>query len=728
MYNRINNKAFSGKNTGKEKSMISYLKASSIFAVETENTSLLLKADNDGILRTLYYGKKISYPEETFFLNPSVYQYKASNEKRPLRPEFPTRQCAYYCTPCLSVIFPDKTRDLRLEYDSFKISENNSRLEIYLFDKTYMLKVALIYKTYDGLDLIDKNCCITNLNNESVTLTSARSAAVTPEWNVNYRLTTFAGSWGAEYKKHSINLCQGKFSIGNTRGTAGSHQNIPFFALDDTNATETCGNVWYGLLHYSGDFVIDFEYDFTEQLTVSAGINEFDTRIELGYGESYETPVFTTGFSSAGFEKMTETLYDYQYSHLLPQTKIKNIFPIIYNTWYPYKFDVDSEKCLSFIDKAKEIGAELFVIDDGWFGRRESDATDGLGDWYCHKRKFPDGLKIIADKVHSLSMKFGLWIEPEMVNLKSDLYKEHPEWVITNNNLSPSMIRNQCVLNLARDDVKEFVWDTCDRLISEFDLDYLKWDMNAYFTETGKSDGDFRIRYIKNLYGIWERINKKYPHVLLENCASGGGRADYGLAKYSDRINRSDNSDPVDVLKLHEGFSTIFLPRLTGGAGNIAQSPHTLNGRTTPLKFRATLGMTGSMSVGVNILKSDENEFGELKYYISEYKKIRHITQNAYFYRISSSFENPYTVWEYLAKDKRAAVIFVFAHGMNFKNLVPLQKLRGLNGSKIYKIYGEDRNDPDKFRTVHGDTLMNFGIKIEPFGDYFSQILRIEEA
>lgn len=707
--------------------MIKHFERENIFAINTENTSLILKPDNDNILRTLYYGKKLLNPEETFILNPSVDKYISSSEKRPLRAEFPVRQKAYYCEPCLNVIFPDGTRDLRLEYDSFVISNDSNVIEINLIDRTYLVSVKLVYKIYDGLDLIDKNCIYTNNNIESIKLKSFKSGTLIPEWNINYRLTTFAGAWGCEYKKHTLNLCQGVFSLGNTRGTAGAHQNIPFFALDDGTATETQGNVWYGLIHYSGDFKIDFEYDFTEQLTVSAGINSFDSEIILENSSSFETPVFTIGFSSNGFENMSENLYDYQYDHLLPQTKIKKIFPMIYNTWYPYEFNVNEEKCLSFIDKAREIGAELFVIDDGWFGRRERNCQDGLGDWWCHKEKFPNGLKCIADKAHGLSMKFGLWIEPEMINLKSDLYKEHPDWVLTNSNLEPTMIRNQCVLNLSRDDVKEFIWQTCDRIISEFELDYLKWDMNAYFTELGENSEDFRIKYIKNLYEIWDRINKKYPDVLLENCASGGGRADYGLAKYSDRINRSDNSDPVDVLKLHEGFSTIFLPRLAGGAGNVATSPHHLNGRITPLKFRAELGMTGSMSVGVNILKSDEKELSELKYYISEFKKIRHITQNAYFYRIASSFDNPYTVWEYLSRDRKNAVVFVFAHGMNFKKLVPLQKIRGLSNNKSYRIYGEDINNSHNFRIVHGDNLLNFGIKIEPVGDYFSQIIRIEE-
>lgn len=709
--------------------MISYNETNKSFEIQTPSSTLILKVDNEGCLRVVHYGKKILHSQDVWLELPTLDTYINSSEKRPARCEFPFREKAYYCEPCIAVELSDGSRDICLKYVDYKISEtaNGEKLEITLQDNLVALEVTLIYETFRGLDLICKNSIVKNKSVNSIKITKIKSGTLVPEWNVSYKLTTYVGGWGKEYQKQQNDICQGKFVLENTRGTASSHQNVPFFFLDSGDASETSGNVWYGILHYSGDFRIDFEKDFTNQLTVSAGINDFDTVITLKPNETFSSPVFTVGFSDKGYEKMSENFYDYQYDYFLPQSKIKKIFPIIYNTWYPYEFDVDEEKCLSFIDKTNEIGAELFVIDDGWFGRRESDVADGLGDWYCHKQKFPHGLKPISDKAHSLGMKFGLWIEPEMVNVKSDLYKKHPEWVLCNHNKPKTMIRNQCVLNLARNDVKEFIWEVCDRIISEYSLDYLKWDMNAYFTELGENGGDLRIRYIENLYDIWKRINEKYPNLLLENCASGGGRADYGLARFSDRINRSDNSDPIDVLKIHEGFSTFFLPRLAGGAGNVATNPHHMNNRNVPLKYRALLGMTGSMSIGINILKSEDEEIQQLKKYISDFKKIRHITQNAYFYRISSAFENSYVVWEYLSRDRKDAVVFVFAHGMNFNSLVPPQKIRGLDSEKKYRVCGENSNDPSFERIVHGDALMNFGIRISPCGDYDCQLIRISE-
>ncbi len=621
---------------------------------------------------------------------------------------------------------------MRYKSHTVESTDKTETLTIVLKDEFYDFEVALNYTTYEGLDLISKNAVITSNCEDKVIVNKMKSGTLYAPWNAPIKLFHLAGFCNSEYQKQFIDLdvTQGKYTIDNTRGVGSAHQHVPFIALCDKCADETHGNVWYGLLHWSGDIKIDIERCFEGQLVASAGVNDFDTFITLNKGESYTTPQFTIGYTDGGFEQMSKTLYDYQYDFLLPQNKIKKPFPIIYNSWYPYLFDVDEEKCLGFIDKAKEIGAELFVIDDGWFGRRK-DSKDGLGDWWCDPDKFPRGLKPVADKAHSVGMLFGLWVEPEMVNPASDLYKEHPEWVLTFPNRETSIKRNQYVLNLAREDVLEFCWNVVDKMISDYDLDYVKWDMNSFMAESGAELGDVRIKFIENIYEIWRRMNEKYPDVLFENCASGGGRADYGMAPYSDRINRSDDSDPVDVLKIHEGFSMLFLPRLAGGAGNIANCPHTMNGRVTPLKFRAELGMTGSMSVGINILKSSQEELDELKKYLKYYKSIRHITQNAYLYRLSSLYDSGVAAWEYLARDGSEAVVFVFGHGINYRQPVPMLKLRGLDKDALYTVEGEnsyvDKLYPEP-RTSHGDTLMNYGIKAYPVGDYRSQIIRVKKV
>lgn len=710
--------------------MIYYNDTSKTFVIETPNTSYAMRVDKIGMLRNLYYGEKlVNVAEVELERDGELLQ-----EVLPARVEYLTKEGQLYYEPCIFATFSDGTRDLRLRYKSHTVekSDKTEKLTIVLKDEFYDFEVALNYTIYEGLDLISKNTVITNNCEDKVTVSKMKSGSLYTQWNAPMKLMHLGGTWGSEYQKQFVDLGEtmGKYTIDNTRGVCSAHQHVPFFALTDETTTETSGRVWYGLLHWSGDIKIDFERCFDYQLVVTAGVNDFDTFITLEKGQSFETPLFTVGFTDGGYEQMSRTLYDYQYDFILPQNRIKNDFPIIYNSWYPYLFDVNEEKCIGFIDKAKEIGAELFVIDDGWFGRRKND-KDGLGDWWHDPEKFPNGLKPVADKAHSVGMLFGMWIEPEMVNPTSDLYKEHPEWVLTFPNRETTMKRNQYVLDLSRDDVLEFCWNALDKMIGDYDLDYVKWDMNTYISETGTELGDFRIRYIRNLYELWRRMNEKYPNVLYENCAAGGGRADYGMAPYCDRTNRSDNADPIDVLKLHEGFSMIFLPRLAGGAGNIAPEKHYINMRTAPLDFRAILGMTGSMSVGVNILTAPQKELDELKKYLKQYKEIRHITQNAYLYRLSSMYNSNVAAWEYLARDGSEAVVFVFGHGLNYRQIIPLLKLRGLEKDALYTVEGESsypilpKREP---RTVHGDTLMNNGIRAFPNGDYYGQIIRVKKV
>lgn len=699
-------------------------------SIQLSNASYFLQIDDEGALRNLYWGKKIDNVEDVFLEMPvSDTSYSRTY---PYREEYIARGKASFDEPCILPEFPDGTRDARLIYKSHSVItlNNGELLSILMKDEYYDFWVELRYRIYEGLDLISKNAIITNNCSGAVKLAAMKSGTMYTHWGRTVRLMYFSGRWGREYQKEYIDIGKGRFVIDNKRGVCSGPNFVPFYALDEGFATEMSGEVWYGALHWSGNFKIEFEQPYTNQVCVTAGVNDFDSEIFLEQGECFETPLFTIGYSGQGYEKMSKMLYDFQYDFLAPKSKIKNALPIIYNSWYPYEMDVNEEKCLSFLDKVKEIGAELFVIDDGWFQGRV-DEFGGLGDWKCDKQKFPKGLKPVAAKAHSMGLLFGLWIEPEMINEKSELFREHPEWVLQNPNRSRTKFRHQCVLNLAHDEVKEFVFDAVDRIICEYDLDYVKWDMNAYISEAGTKKNVY-IKYTKNLLDIWRMLNEKYPKVLFECCAHGGARSDYGMVQYSDRINRSDNADPIDVLKIQEGFSTYLIPKLAGGAGNISPSPNGINGRIVPLKFRVFLGMTGSMSVGINLLKASVEELASIKNYLQEYKKIRDITQNAYVYRLASAFDNRYAVWEYLKRDKSEAIIFAFAHGMNFRDIPPRMRLRGLIPEKKYRVNGIEHYFKDECREEvpeyisQGDALMNFGILIELRGDYDCQVVKIE--
>ena len=715
---------------------IEYIEQSKKFAIQLPDASYFMQIDDEDVLRNLYWGKKIENPEDVELEVPvSTWSYSRAY---PYREEFICRGKTSFDEPCILAEFADGTRDVRLVYQCHEILEldDGMQLTIILKDEFYPLEVGLCYRIYNGLNLITKNAVIKNAGNEEIVLTKMKSGTMYTAWGHQMKLTYLAGKYFKEYQKKQTVLEQGRFVLDQRRGACSGPTCVPLFILDEGDACETHGDVWFGTLHWSGNYKIEFEYSYTEQLTVTAGINDFDCNIILKSRENFETPLFTIGFSDRGYEKVTETLYDYQFDFFLPRSKINKIFPVIYNTWFPFEMDVNEENCISLIEKAKDVGAELFVIDDGWFKNRNDDHS-GLGDWECNKMKFPNGLKIVSEAAHNKGMLFGLWVEPEMISENSDLFRMHPEWVLQYPNRSKTKFRNQCILNLASEEVYKFVLDTVDRMIEEYDLDYIKWDMNAYISEAGsalmENQKEVWTKFIKNLYRIWEKINEKHPDVFLECCAHGGARTDYGMLKYCDRINRSDNSDAVDVLKLHEGFASFVLPKLAGGAGNLSSSPNGINGRRIPLKYRAYIGMIGDMSIGINLLKISQDELREIKKYVAYYKQIREITQKAYFYKLSSAFENNYVVWAYLERTRKKAVIFIFGHGMNFRDIPPRARLRGLDAEKKYKVSGVEHYYKDEAREVRsdlmlgGDSLMNFGLQVEPRGDYDCQIITVEE-
>ncbi len=635
--------------------------------------------------------------------------------------EFPCHEPGDFGEACLWPRFSDGTRGARLRYLKHEIC--GEELSVWLRDEAYPLEVKLSYRGYGDLPLLSRWAEVCNCGSVPVELQSVRSAAWHLPGGLDWRLTHLSGNWGSEYTKNQLMLTQARTVLQNERLTCAAAQQTPFFALDARgDSTAQWGEVYYGALHWSGDFSINVERQYGKTVSVTGGVNSFDTQWTLLPQERFETPLFTAGFSNRGFDGMSETLYDWQYDVLLPRGKKTDkagaVRPVIYNSWYPYEFAVDEANCTGLLAECAELGVELFVIDDGWMPGRTNDRT-GLGDWVTDPERFPNGLAPIARACHERGMLFGLWVEPEMVNPDSELYRTHPEWVIHDPKRPRSEQRHQLILNLARDDVRDWAIRQLDRVIEEYELDYLKWDMNRYASETGWPDAapehqqSLRIRYIQNLEKIWRHMNEKYPDLLLENCASGGGRSDFGMAPYADRINRSDNADPVDVMILHEGFTTLFIPKTAGGAGTIAPEVHHIHGRKTPLDFRIRWGMTGSMGIGINLLTASDGVKKELKEGIAEFKRRRADLQNSYVYTLASATENPYAVFEYVRRDRKAFTVFAFSHGMRCWDLeMPRFRLRGLKEDAVYEC--EDG------RRMTGGALMNYGLDCRMRGDYGS--------
>lgn len=627
-----------------------------------------------------------------------------------------------FAVPAIRVRFPDGAETLRLVYQSHEITDDS--LTVTIADSFYPLEIKLIYKTFADLPLISRSAVITNSCAGEVILRSAMSATVQLPRGVDWRLTHYAGDWAAEYERQQTRLSQGRIVLETSYLTDAVSHIFPFFALDEEGrSTETDGEVYFGALHYNGDFKIVVESQHTQLMkrtSVTAGVSDFTAEIPLSSGESFETPSLFIGFSGSGFGHMSEILYDWQFDHILPRgkkgDKAHAVRPVIYNTWYPYEFDLNEQKLIDFIPKAKYIGAELLVIDDGWMKGRSHDRR-GLGDWFIDEERFPHGLRYISDKTHQAGLMFGIWVEPEMVNPDSDLFRAHPDWVLSEPNRDPTLIRTQLILDMTREDITQWAMNWLDRLITDANLDYLKWDMNREATEIGldQFERGVAVKYMQNVERIWKHLNEKFPDLLLENCAGGGGRAGYGLLPYADRINRSDNADPIDVMLLHEGYSTFFVPKLAGGAGNVSPSPNHVNHRVVPLEYRVRCGMTGSMSIGINLLQSDQTELDTLRDAVSCFKTIRPALQDAYVYRIGSANEHPYSVLQYTKRDRSQFTLFAFAHGMHqWDKQLPRFRMRGLDPNAVYVSKSGNK--------LSGAALMNSGIALDMFGDYYSHI------
>ena len=685
-----------------------------LFRLDTANMTYAFAVSASGLLCHLWFGGHLPGDNDLDAELETLSERKDTegvSREITVRQEYAAQEPFDFMQSALLPVFPDGTRGARLRYVSHDIQEN--ALSVLLRDAVYPLRVTLEYELLEPFDLIRRKAMIETDGPMPIRLAHCYSASLELPAG-DYRVTHYSGHWGAEYRRNRGMLGQEKLVLENGRGLCSAHQHVPFIALDEGGtAAEETGNVWFGALEWSGEMKITAERDFFRHVRVTAGVRDEDFTWTLTKEHPFETPGFVLGYTERGFSGMSKALYDWQWDRLLPRKRAGKPFPIIYNSWYPYEFSVDEEKCLALLPKIKAAGAELFVLDDGWMEGRTDDRK-GLGDWHADEKRFPHGLKAVADACHESGLLFGLWVEPEMVNPESRLYAEHPEWVLRDEKRPLTTMRRQLVLDLSLPEVRRFCIETLDRLIEENKLDYLKWDMNRYVSERG-TDAEMPVSYIRALYGIWRYIREKYPHLLLENCASGGGRADFGMSPYADRVNRSDNADPVDVIRLHEGFTTLYPPMLAGGAGNISPCPNRVNGREAPFAFRALCGMTGSMSIGIDLMNCTEEEIAEIKEATERYKKHRDDIAQSYVLRLKSAEEGNVSAWEYLRRDGETAIVFLMGHGLRYEEGAFTLRLRGLSENALYR--DEEGN------ALSGGALMRKGIPIRLRGDYDSGML-----
>ncbi len=695
------------------------LENNKVFVLETDSTHYVFAVDCDGMLGHIHWGRKCSLEDYQ-----SLYTPWEKNSNHSARDLSATEYIAYggtvYRTPAFVASYEDGCREAVLTYKDYNITEDDGAfvLEVILEDKPYGLEASLFYKLRENTDIIERYVRIRNCSKKKIVLKKISSGEFTLPSLRPYTSTNFNGSWAAEFRRESTLVKNGILTYESRKGGS-NHTNSPFFILSQ-DATEKSGDVFFGALAWTGNFKSEISRDFAGRTRAVIGINDFDFSYDLLPGEEFEAPSVYCGYTQ-GFGEMSNQMNRFAYEYVMPRSFAKEPLPVLYNSWEATWFDVSCQGQQKLAEIAADIGCELFVMDDGWFGQRKDDHA-GLGDWYVNEKKFPEGLDPLISKVKSLGMRFGLWFEPEMVNPDSDLYRSHPEWTYHYDTRTPSRLRDQLVLNLTREDVKEFVFDAMDSMLQRYDISYIKWDMNRAYSETGAENlsnpQELWYRHVKAVYEIADRLKQKHPLLQIECCASGGGRADYGALSHFDMVWTSDNTDPVDRLEIQHGFSLLY-PIKTMRAWVTDTNRHS---RPKDFDYRFNVTMQGSLSIGGNLLKYNEQELELHRKYISLYKEIRNTVQFGSFYRLANFTQDGIYATQYVLAGQ--SVVFICKNvNTYFNDKFFRLRLEGLDSSAQYRL-----NFDGKEMTKGGAYLMNVGLEFEMGGTLESKIIRLERA
>ncbi|QFR01489.1 alpha-galactosidase [Streptomyces phaeolivaceus] len=575
------------------------------------------------------------------------------------------------------------------------------------------LAITLHYRMRD--DVVERWVTLAN-EGPAVELLRADSATWTlpPRAEESWHLSQLHGRWAAESRLVRGDLTYGEKVIGSRRGHTG-HQHLPWVALD-TDATEERGEVYGCALGWSGSWRIAVAQlpDARVQITGGAGYDESGL-LRLETGETFTTPVFAGLWSDGGFGGASRAWHAYQRTYVIPDADQDR--PVLFNSWEATEFDISEDQQGTLARAAAAIGVELFVVDDGWFGARTSDRA-GLGDWAPNPDRFPKGLKPLADYVHALGMRFGIWVEPEMVNPDSELYRAHPEWAQFQPGRKRTELRNQLVLNLAREDVQEYLWERLDALLSSAPIDYVKWDFNRCFTDAGWPGEPYPqklwVEHVRAFYALLDRLRAAHPGVAFESCSGGGGRIDLGVMARTDQVWTSDNTDPLDRLAIQHGFSQIHPARTM--AAWVTDSPNNqLNGRVSSLRFRFVSAMAGVLGVGGDLTEWTEEELAEARGWIERYKEIRPVVQRGDLYRLRPPTGGLSAV-QYVHGDE--VVVLAWLQAQHYGEPPAPLRLRGLDPAGTY----ECRETGEVHR---GAVLLHHGMRTGLRGDFDAAVIRL---
>ena len=586
------------------------------------------------------------------------------------------------------------------------------------------LKANLSYSVFEGIDAIARSVKLVNEGEDPVTIEKIMSASLDMD-NKEYDKLILYGSWARERYIDRTPVNYGVQSTSSLRGEPG-HQEQPFMALLEKNATEDRGEVIGINLIYSGNCITLADRNQFDSIRLMTGINPEGFSYILNPGESFQTPEAVLVYSSEGIGGMSRTFHDLYRNHLIRGEYRDKKRPILINNWEATYFDFNTDKLLDIAREASKDGIEMLVMDDGWFGNRYDD-NRALGDWFVNEEKLAGGLKYLVDEVNKLGMKFGIWFEPEMISPDSDLYRAHPDWAVQIPGREAGLARNQYVLDMTRKEIRYYIFERMAAVLHSANIEYVKWDMNRPLCDIGSASlpadrqGEFFHRYVLGVYDLQERLITEFPHLLLENCSGGGARFDAGMLYYSPQIWCSDDTDAIERLTIQEGTALIY--PLSAMGAHVSDCPNHTVGRETPFETRGYVALAGTFGYELDITRIPEKDRAMIPEQIQMYHKYNDLVRTGDYYRIASYSKNRYyDCYMVVAKDKTEALV-TYVQVMGRPNSHSRRiLLKGLCPEKTYRIEGEER-------TYRGSTLMNAGILVENlWGDYKGKLIHILEA
>ena len=711
---------------------IHFKKDNKIIQINTENSMYQMQIDKYDRLIHLYYGKNtgdddldylIQKYDRGFSPNPNEAGNDRTYSLDVLPQEYTGTDNGDYRICCLEVCNQNGNRQVDLKYKSHKINNvknslnvlpalfdhkgNTQTLEILMQDDVIGLEVKLLYGVFEKEDVITRSVIIKNHSKENVQIDKILSANLDFSYG-DFDIINFTGRHTMERQMQRSQVRQGIYQIGSIRGTS-SHQQNPFGILCERNASETYGDC-YGLSFlYSGNFIMEVEQDQFFQTRMTMGIHPHDFSFILESEQEFIAPEVVMSYSSCGFEKLSHNYHKIFRENLCRSNYINKRPPILVNNWEATYFDFTGEKLIEIAKQAKELGIEMLVMDDGWFGKRDDD-NSGLGDWFVNEEKLGCSLSEFVNQINKIGLKFGLWFELEMVSEDSCLYREHPEWCLTVPGRKPFRGRNQLVLDMGRKDVQEYIKKCFFDIMDQANIEYVKLDMNRSIGNVYANDlpaqrqGEVLHRYVLGLYNVLNAIVERYPDLLIESCSGGGGRFDAGMLYYAPQAWCSDNTDAIDRIKIQYGSS--FGYPISSVGSHVSVCPNEQTGRTVPIETRGAVAMAGTFGYELDLTQMNDEDKEAVKIQIEQYKKYADIIRQGQYYRITNPMENTeFAAWEFVSEEKNQALMFYTALNSNSNGRVHLLKFKGLDPEKIYVIEGNTRK-------YYGKTLMYAGIPV----------------